>query len=86
MHNQHGCRRPIAWGAHGRLGDLVSVRAPGFFSAGIGCRRIRSSSICNFGCGAAHCNRRSGFCITIFDGRSRGDFKAAVERVVVAGE
>ena len=33
------------------------------------------------------CNRRSGFCITIFDERSRGDSsKPRLERVVVAGE
>ena len=33
------------------------------------------------------CNRRSGFRITIFDNRSRGDnSKPRLERVVVAGE
>ena len=45
------------------------------------------SLICNSGCGATHCNRRSGFRITIFDKRSRGDnSKPRLERVVVAGE
>ena len=35
----------------------------------------------------SHCNRRSGFRITIFDGRTRGDnSKPRLERVVVAGE
>ena len=35
----------------------------------------------------SHCNRRSGFRITIFDERSRGDSsKPRLERVVVAGE
>jgi hypothetical protein len=34
-----------------------------------------------------HCNRRSGFRITIFDNRGRGDnSKPRLERVVVAGE
>ena len=34
----------------------------------------------------SHCNRRSGFRITIFDERSRGDSsKPRLERVVVAG-
>ena len=43
--------------------------------------------ICNFGCGARGCNRRSGFRITIFDERTRGDSsKPRLERVVVAGE
>ena len=35
----------------------------------------------------SHCNRRSGFRITIFDSRTRGDnSKPRLERVVVAGE
>ena len=35
----------------------------------------------------SHCNRRSGFRITIFDNRTRGDnSKPRLERVVVAGE
>ena len=35
----------------------------------------------------SHCNRRSGFRITIFDERTRGDnSKTRLERVVVAGE
>jgi hypothetical protein len=35
----------------------------------------------------SHCNRRSGFHITIFDTRTRGDnSKPRLERVVVAGE
>jgi hypothetical protein len=35
----------------------------------------------------SHCNRRSGFRITIFDKRTRGDnSKPRLERVVVAGE
>ena len=36
---------------------------------------------------AEGCNRRSGFRITIFDARTRGDnWKPRLERVVVAGE
>ena len=35
----------------------------------------------------SHCNRRSGFRISIFDNRTRGDnSKPRLERVVVAGE
>ena len=35
----------------------------------------------------SHCNRRSGFRITIFDNRTRGDnSKPRLERAVVAGE
>jgi len=84
-----------------RLGDLaaheiIAVRCPcgrGVeFPPGFLQRRHRMPSDTlvfdlQFRLRCSHCNRRSGFRITIFDNRTRGDnSKPRLERVVVAGD